>query len=110
MTAQSRASSSAIGGYIFDQCLFTSAPDATVDLTNKVYLGRPYSAYALVVVNNSYIDKVVIPAGWKIWSATDPRTDHITFAEYNNSGPSNWENNVAARQGFGNATLLTSDT
>ncbi|KAK3067466.1 hypothetical protein LTR53_015657 [Teratosphaeriaceae sp. CCFEE 6253] len=110
MTAQSRASSSAIGGYIFDQCLFTSAPDATVDLTNKVYLGRPYSAYALVVVKNSYIDKVVIPAGWKIWSATDPRTDHITFAEYNNSGPSNWENNVAARQGFGNATLLTSDT
>ncbi|KAF1844091.1 carbohydrate esterase family 8 protein [Cucurbitaria berberidis CBS 394.84] len=37
------ASSSAIGGYIFDQCLFTTAPGATDDLTNKVYLGRPYS-------------------------------------------------------------------
>jgi len=45
-----------------------------------------------------------------VWSASDPRTDHITFAEYNNSGPSNWENNVAAREAFGNATLLTSDT
>lgn len=110
MTAQSRASSSAIGGYIFDQCLFTTAPDATVDLTNKVYLGRPYSAYALVVVKNSYIDSIINPSGWKIWSATDPRTDHITFAEFNNSGPSNWENNAAARLAFGNATLLTSDT
>lgn len=110
MTAQSRASGSSIGGYIFDQCLFTSAPDATVDLTNKVYLGRPYSAYALVVVKNSYIDKVINPSGWKIWSATDPRTGFITFAEYNNSGPSNWENNVAARQAFQYATLLTADT
>ncbi|KAJ4344044.1 hypothetical protein N0V95_006422 [Ascochyta clinopodiicola] len=80
------------------------------DLTNKVYLGRPYSAYALVVVKNSYIDSAIAPAGWKIWSATDPRTDHITFAEFNNSGPSNWENNAAARQAFGFATLLTSDT
>lgn len=66
MTAQSRASSSATGGYIFDQCLFTAAPDATADLTNKVYLGRPYSAYALVVVKNSYIDSVINPSGWKI--------------------------------------------
>lgn len=110
MTAQSRASSSAIGGYIFDQCLFTKSPLATVSLTNLVYLGRPYSEYALVVVKNSYIDSVISPSGWKAWSTTDPRTDYITFAEYNNSGPSNWENNVAAREAFGNATLLTSDT
>ena len=110
MTAQSRASSTAIGGYIFDQCLFTAAPNAATDLTNKVYLGRPYSKYALVVVKNSYLDSTIIPVGWKIWSATDPRTDYITFAEYNNVGPSNWENNVAARQSFGNSTLLTSDT
>ncbi|KAI5271854.1 pectin lyase-like protein [Aureobasidium subglaciale] len=110
MTAQSRASASAIGGYIFDRCLFTAATDATVDLTNTVYLGRPYSAYALVVVKNSYLDSIINPSGWKIWSATDPRTDHITFAEYNNVGPGSWENNIAARQAFGNATLLTSDT
>ena len=110
ITAQSRASSSAIGGYVFDQCLFTSAPDATVDLTGRVYLGRPYSAYARVVVKNSYLDKTIQPAGWKIWSPTDPRTDFITFAEFNNSGPSNWENNSAARLAFENATLLTSDT
>lgn len=110
MTAQSRASSSAIGGYIFDQCLFTAATDATVDLTDSVYLGRPYSAYALVVVKNSYLDDVINPSGWKVWSTTDPRTDYITFAEYNNVGPGSWANNVAAREAFGNATLLTSDS
>ncbi|KAH6884791.1 pectin lyase fold/virulence factor, partial [Thelonectria olida] len=110
ITAHSRASSSAVGGYIFDQCLFTAADSATVDLTDSVYLGRPYSKYALVVVKNSYLDDVIHPAGWKIWSATDPRTDAITFAEYNNDGPGNWGNNTAAREGFGYATLLTSDS
>ena len=110
MTAQSRASLSAIGGYIFDQCLFTTASDATVDLAQSVYLGRPYSEYALVVVKDSYLDTCIEPAGWKVWSTTDPRTDFITFAEYNNTGPGAWQNNVAAREAFGNATLLTSDT
>jgi pectin methylesterase-like acyl-CoA thioesterase len=110
ITAQSRASSSAIGGYIFDQTLFTAATDATVDLTQTVYLGRPYSEYALVVVKNSYISDVINPSGWKVWSTADPRTDYITFVEFNNSGPGNWESNVAAREAFGYATLLTEDT
>lgn len=110
ITAHSRASMTAIGGYIFDQCLFTAAPDNTADLNGAVYLGRPYSQYALVVIKNSYLDSIINPSGWKTWSATDPRTDHITFAEYNNVGPGNWESNVAARQAFQNATLLTSDS
>ncbi|PSR75186.1 pectin lyase fold/virulence factor [Coniella lustricola] len=110
ITAQSRASSSAIGGYIFDQCLFTAAPDATVDLTQSVYLGRPYNSYALVVVKSSYLDSIIAPSGWKVWSTTAPNTDHITFAEYNNSGPGSWENNAAARVAWQNCTLLTSDT
>ncbi|KAH6715352.1 pectinesterase family protein [Leptodontidium sp. MPI-SDFR-AT-0119] len=110
ITAHNRASLSAVGGYVFDQCLFTAAPNATADLNQLVYLGRPYNAYARVVVKYSYLDTIIQPAGWKIWSATDPRTDYVTFAEYQNAGPGNWENNTAARVGFGNATLLTSDT
>ncbi|XXH00442.1 hypothetical protein Hte_006787 [Hypoxylon texense] len=109
ITAHSRSSLTAIGGYIFDQCLFTAADAATVDLTGLVYLGRPYSQYASVVIKNSYLDDVIQPAGWKIWSTTDPRTDHVTFAEYNNVGPGNWENNAAAREAFQNCTLLTKD-
>lgn len=109
ITAHSRSSLSAIGGYIFDQCLFTEAATATVDLKGQVYLGRPYSQYALVVIKNSYLSDIIQPAGWKVWSATDPRTDHITFAEFNNAGPGNWENNSVARLAFQNATLLSSD-
>ncbi|KAJ5678869.1 Pectinesterase catalytic [Penicillium macrosclerotiorum] len=110
ITAHSRASLSAIGGYIFDQTLFTAAADATVDLTETVYLGRPYSEYALVVIKNSYMTDVINPSGWKVWSTADPRTAYITFAEFNNSGPGNWENNEAAREAFGYATLLTEDS
>ncbi|KAL9948442.1 hypothetical protein ACHAQF_004179 [Verticillium nonalfalfae] len=109
ITAQSRASLTAIGGYIFDQCLFTEAPTATVDLKGQVYLGRPYSKFALVVVKNSFLSDVIQPAGWKIWSNTDPRNDSITFAEYNNAGPGSWENNAAARATFRGASLLTAD-
>jgi pectin methylesterase-like acyl-CoA thioesterase len=109
ITAQSRNGPNAVGGYIFDQCLFTEAASATADLQGQVYLGRPYSAYALVVIKNSYLDSTIQPAGWKIWSTADPRTDHITFAEYANEGPGSWEKNVAAREAFGFATLLTKD-
>ncbi|KAE8349997.1 pectin lyase fold/virulence factor [Aspergillus coremiiformis] len=110
ITAQSRASSTAVGGYIFDQCLFDAAANATVDLTQSVFLGRPYSKYALVVVKNSYLTDIINPSGWKIWSTSDPRTDYVTFAEYNNSGPGRWEANAVSREAFGHSTLLTSDT
>ena len=109
-TAQSRASSKAIGGYIFDQCFFGAAFYTTVDLSQSMYLGRPYSDYALVVVKYSYLTNIINPAGWEGWSEADPRTDHVTFAEYKNNGPGNWENNKNAREGFGDSSLLTSDS
>ncbi|KAJ5768736.1 Pectinesterase catalytic [Penicillium odoratum] len=108
-TAQSRPSTTA-GGYIFDQCLFGAATNATGDLTNSVYLGRPRSEYALVVVKFSQLTGAINPSGWTVWSSTDPRTDEIMFAEYKNTGPGNWENNEAAREAFGHAKLLSSDT
>ncbi|KAJ3010976.1 hypothetical protein HKX48_007083 [Thoreauomyces humboldtii] len=51
---------------------------------------------------NSYIGPHIAPAGWKIWSATSPNTDGVTFAEYSNVGPGAWN---SARATF--ATLLT---
>ncbi|KUI62864.1 Pectinesterase [Cytospora mali] len=110
ITAHSRASSSAIGAYVFDECLVTAASGFSSALQNGVYLGRPYSKYAKVIYKNSNLDSVVNPSGWKIWSASDPRTDYITFAEFNNSGAGNWENNAVARTAYGHSSLLTSDT
>ena len=109
ITAQSRAGADSIGGYVFDQCLFTQAEDQTIDLCRTVYLGRPYSAFAKVVIKDSYLDTVVDPSGWKAWSSTDPRTSNVTFVEYNNTGPGSWENNAAAREAVGFATLAAED-
>lgn len=63
MTIQSHASASAVGGYIFDQCVLTAATSATVDLAGGVYLGRHYSQYALDVIKNSHLDNTIQPAG-----------------------------------------------
>ncbi|PBK95454.1 pectin lyase-like protein [Armillaria gallica] len=48
------------------------------------YLGRPWGNYARVVFQKSYLDSNVPAAGWSIWNIG---TDHVTFAEYGNSGP-----------------------
>ena len=109
ITAQSRAGATSIGGYVFDQCLFTQAEDQKTNLDQTVYLGRPYSAFAKVVIKKSYLGSVVNPSGWKPWSATDPRTSNVTFVEYNNTGPGNWESNAAARKATGFATAATED-
>jgi len=68
MTAQSRASTSAIGGYYFDKCLFTQAPSISADLSGTMYLGRPYSAYAKVMIKYSYLDKIVNPSVRVVWA------------------------------------------
>ncbi|KAL5627266.1 hypothetical protein BROUX41_003419 [Berkeleyomyces rouxiae] len=113
ITAHNRASSSAIGAYVFDQCLFTAASTegfSVSSLSQSVYLGRPYNSYARVIVKQSYLSSIIAPAGWKQWSTTSPNLDYVTFAEFNNTGPGNWENNAASRVAFGSATLLDSDS
>ncbi|KAJ6117721.1 Pectinesterase catalytic [Penicillium capsulatum] len=107
-TAQSRESSKA-GGYIFDQCYFGAAYFTQADLTQAVYLGRPLSEYALVVVKNSYLANVIEPSGWESRPRDDPRTGHVLFGEYKNIGPGNWENNKDIREAVGFGTLLQSD-
>lgn len=107
-TAQSRPSSKT-GGYIFDQCYFGAAFYAPTDPKKAVYLGRPRSEYALVVVKNSYLSSVINPSGWEAWSRDDPRTDHVLFGEYKNTGPGNWENNKDLREAVGFGKLLDSD-
>jgi hypothetical protein len=42
-----------------------AAAAATVDLTQLVYLGRPYSQYAKVIIKYSYLDSIIQPQGWK---------------------------------------------
>lgn len=54
--------------------------------TSSAYLGRPWGDYARVIFQNSNLGSVINPAGWSVWSTSDPNTEYVTFAEYNNTG------------------------
>ncbi|KAA1078965.1 hypothetical protein PGTUg99_015109 [Puccinia graminis f. sp. tritici] len=57
-------------------------------VAGSTYLGRPWSEYASVVVQSCSLSDIINPAGWSAWSPpSDPRTSHVSFQEYKNSGP-----------------------
>ncbi|RDX50468.1 pectin lyase-like protein [Lentinus brumalis] len=53
----------------------------------QTYLGRPWRDYARVVYQFCHLGKGVPAVGWQPWHPDDPRIDHVTFAEYGNTGP-----------------------
>ncbi|KAI0690978.1 pectin lyase-like protein [Cytidiella melzeri] len=65
---------------------------STIQGTGTAFLGRPWRDFARVVFQNSVLGSNVPPAGWSVWNTRrvwhprSPLTDHVTFAEYNNSG------------------------
>ncbi|TVY23337.1 Pectinesterase [Lachnellula hyalina] len=51
-------------------------------------LGRPWSSFARVVFQNTYLGNVIQPAGWSVWSSgVAGNTLNVTFGEYANYGP-----------------------
>ncbi|TVY83246.1 Pectinesterase [Lachnellula suecica] len=51
-------------------------------------LGRPWKAFARVVVQNTFLGDVIKAAGWDAWSsASDGNTPNSTLAEFGNTGP-----------------------
>ena len=68
-------------GFTFINCKLTADTAAT-----KVYLGRPWRAYAKTVFISCDLGKHIVPAGWNNWN--DPKNEQTTFyAEYKNIGP-----------------------
>ncbi|TCD67387.1 hypothetical protein EIP91_012422 [Steccherinum ochraceum] len=61
--------------------------DSIVQGTGTAFLGRPWRDFARVVFQNTFLNNNVPAAGWSPWSSTTPQTDHVTFAEFNNTGP-----------------------
>lgn len=86
ITASGRSSSDS-NYYVFDRC--------TVQGSGSSYLGRPWRNYARVIFQNSSIGSNVRKEGWSVWTSSDPRTDHVTFSEYNNSGAGAWSSSRA---------------
>ena len=78
-------------GYIFNRCRLTAAEGIT-----KVYLGRPWRAYAATVFLNCEMGSHIVPEGWHNWD--NPLNEKTArYAEYHDSGPGA---NPAARVGW----------
>jgi len=71
---------------ISESNIITSAA-ATTNLTGLVFLGRPWSDAAQVAYISCHLGALINPAGWEPWSATEPNTDGVLFAEYDSTGP-----------------------
>ncbi|TBU34651.1 pectin lyase fold/virulence factor [Dichomitus squalens] len=57
--------------------------NSTIQGTGPAFLGRPWRDFARVVFQNSVLGSNVPSAGWSVW---ETETDHVTFAEFGNTG------------------------
>lgn len=67
-------------GYVFNNCDLTADDGVT-----KVYLGRPWRAYAAVVFMNCRLGKQIRPEGWENWRNPDNEKT-ARYAEFNCTG------------------------
>ena len=88
-------------GYVFVDCKLTAAPGV-----DKVYLGRPWGAYAKTVFIHCELGEHILPEGWHDWEKPGkPDTKKNSYyAEYQNYGPGargprvKWSRQLRARQ------------
>ena len=88
-------------GYVFKNCTLTAAPGI-----DKVYLGRPWGAYARTVFIDCELGAHILPEGWHDWDKPGkPDTKKNSYyAEYGSTGPGargprvKWSHQLKARQ------------
>ncbi|KAG8389512.1 hypothetical protein BUALT_Bualt02G0237100 [Buddleja alternifolia] len=87
ITAQGRTDPNQNTGISIHNCTIRAADDlANSNITIRTYLGRPWKEYSRTVYMQSFMDSLIIPAGWSIWSG-DFALNTSYYAEFNNSGP-----------------------
>ncbi|KAJ7069251.1 pectin lyase fold/virulence factor [Mycena amicta] len=74
------------GIYIFNENKIIAAPDAFPNVTNNVFLGRPWGDWARVIFKNTDIVAPMNKTIWSIWNPGDERIDFILFAEFDSFG------------------------
>lgn len=84
ITAQAKHYPEEDSGFVFNQCKIT----ADSDVTNSVYLGRPWRPYATVVYLNTEMGDKIDPAGWREWHPGETHSiETVFYAEYGSTGP-----------------------
>lgn len=82
ITAQGRIDPNQNTGFSIHMCRVIAA-DKNSDPT---YLGRPWKPYSRTVYMQSYLDKIIAPAGWYPWSGNFALKT-LYYGEYMNTGP-----------------------
>ncbi|KAK3350050.1 family 8 carbohydrate esterase [Lasiosphaeria hispida] len=85
VTASGRQSASDPNYYVFNNSTIAAAAGHSVP-SGAYYLGRPWAAYARVVVQKTAMTNVINSAGWRIWNTGDERTGNVVFGEHANTG------------------------
>ncbi|KAJ0699334.1 putative pectinesterase [Helianthus annuus] len=87
ITAQGRTDPGQNTGTSIQKCNIRAADDlAASNGTTVTYLGRPWKEYSRTVYMQSFMDSLIAPAGWSVWSG-DFALNTSYYAEFNNSGP-----------------------
>ncbi|KAJ4824656.1 hypothetical protein Tsubulata_047778 [Turnera subulata] len=100
VTAQGRTDPNQNTGTSIHNCTITAAPDlAASNATVNTYLGRPWKEYSRTVVMQSFLDSLINPAGWSVWSG-DFALNTSYYAEYDNQGPGSDTTNRVTWPGY----------
>jgi pectinesterase len=90
ITAHSRTSLEQTTGYVIDHSRITHdpvPPPPGKTAGTGFGLGRPWRAYARVVVMNTELPADLNPAGWSAWNSRDTTAPTAYYAEFHNVGP-----------------------
>lgn len=86
-------------GFIFNKCNINTAPNV-----EKMYLGRPWRAYAMTLFMECNLPFTITAAGWENWGKP---ANELTarYSEYNNNGPgsditgrASWSNQLKKKE------------
>ncbi|KAJ8448621.1 hypothetical protein Cgig2_010508 [Carnegiea gigantea] len=87
VTAQGRTDPNQNTGIVIQNSKITASSDLEpVVGSYPSYLGRPWKQYSRTVVMESFLDKLINPAGWLAWDGNFA-LNTLYYGEYKNSGP-----------------------
>ncbi|GMH22391.1 hypothetical protein Nepgr_024234 [Nepenthes gracilis] len=99
ITAQGRADPNQNTGISIQNCNVTAASDLVGKSGVKTYLGRPWKEYSRTVFLTTFLDSLIMPAGWLPWDG-DFALDTLYYGEYMNTGPGSSTANRVKWKGY----------